>query len=126
MRRPQDWAPARERIMSKHETRIMYIEDKSGPNGLEGDGRIGLVTFSKTGRTLHYNGRQFQSLKGLGFKANYIDVDNGDHFWISGCRKDGNNTLYGGIIEIDEDVRERYWTEIRNKPERAKEDKTNG
>ena len=37
---------------------IMYIEYKG--DGLEGEARIGLVAFSKTGRTLKYNGREFQ------------------------------------------------------------------
>lgn len=45
-------------------TRIMYIENKS--NGLSGPARIGRVAFSKTGRTLYYQGRTFQSLRGQG------------------------------------------------------------
>lgn len=48
-----------------HEKSIRYIEDKSG--GLMGPVRIGRVMFSKTGRTIYYRGRSFQSLKGLGF-----------------------------------------------------------
>lgn len=47
-------------------SRIMYIENKA--EGLTGPARIGRVTFSKTGRTLYYKGRSFQSLKGEGFK----------------------------------------------------------
>jgi hypothetical protein len=58
--------------------RIMYIEDKS--DQLVGPARIGRVTFSKTGKSLHYQGKTFQSLKGNGFKANYFDVDSGDHY----------------------------------------------
>ena len=67
--------------------------------------------FSKTGKTLYYAGRRFQSLKGMGFKANYVDVDNGDEFWISGPKKDRNDRLYGGQlgIEIDEDVKDEYF-----------------
>lgn len=42
--------------------RIMYVERKA--DGLTGRARIGRVTFSKTGRTLYYQGRTFQSLKG--------------------------------------------------------------
>jgi hypothetical protein len=80
--------------MSVHKTRIMYIEDKSG--GLEGPARIGRVTFSKSGRSLTYGGRTFQSLGGSGFKANYVDVDTRDEFWISGPRKDGADRLYAG------------------------------
>jgi len=98
----------------------MYIEDKSG--GLIGAARIGRVTFSKTGRTIYYRGRSFQSLKGLGFKANFYDVETGDHFWISGPKRNGEDGLYGGATptEIDDDVREEYWREIRCQPESKK------
>ena len=90
--------------MANAKTRIMYIEDKS--EGLDGPARIGRVTFSKSGRSIHYRGRTFQSLDGSGYKANYFDVETGDHFWISGPRKDGADRLYGGSkpIEIDDDV----------------------
>ncbi len=94
--------------------KIMYIEDKS--SGLVGCARIGRVHFSKTGATLTYAGRAFQSLKGSGFKANYIDVENGDHFWISGPRRDGADGLYGRVTEagdVDADVADEYWRGIR-------------
>jgi hypothetical protein len=95
------------------ESRIMYIECK--PDGLSGPARIGRVSFSQTGKTLYYNDRAFQSSKG-GYKTNYFDVETGERFWISGCKKAGDDTLYPGIIEIDEDVREEYWLEIRQRP----------
>jgi len=99
----------------------MYIENKSADNDageLLGAARIGRVTFSKTGRSIYYNGRAFQSLKGYGFKANYYDVENNDQYWISGPRKDGEDGLYGyRPTPIDDDVREEYWTVIRKKPE---------
>jgi hypothetical protein len=66
----------------------MYIENKSGENDLIGDARIGRVTFSKTGKSIHYNGKTFQTLSGRGFKANYFDVETGEHYWISGCKRD--------------------------------------
>ena len=91
--------------------RIMYIEGKAG--GLSGPARIGRVFFSRTGRTLYYRGRRFQSLGGRGFKANYFDVESGEAYWISGCKRRGGDRLYGGLIEIDEDVREEYWRVIR-------------
>jgi hypothetical protein len=108
------------------QSRIMYIEDKSG--GLSGPARIGRVSFSKTGRTLYYRGRSFQSLKGYGFKANYHDVETGEHFWISGPRRDGGDRLYGEriAVDIDDDVREEYWTEIRGQPSRAGATVANG
>ena len=99
----------------------MYIECKAG--GLTGPGRIGRVTFSKTGRTLHYRGQRFQSLKGAGFKSNYYDIDSGEDYWISGPKRAGGDALYGGSgsIEIDEDVREQYWRDIRRQPDRVNE-----
>jgi hypothetical protein len=101
--------------------RVMYIECKAGC--LTGAGRIGRVTFSKTGRTLHYRGQRFQSLKGAGFKSNYYDLDTGEDYWISGPKRRGGDALYGGStpIEIDEDVREEYWRDIRRQPERTHE-----
>lgn len=89
-------------------SRIMYIEAKS--EGLEGDAVIGRVFFSKSGKTLYYKGLRFQSLKGAGFKANYFETETGDFFWISGPRKDQNDRLYGGNLDVtvDEDVRAEY------------------
>ena len=101
--------------------RIMYIECKAG--ALTGAARIGRVTFSQTGRTLYYGGQRFQSLKGAGFKSNYYDVDTGEDYWISGPKREGGDALYGGStpIEIDEEVREEYWREIRRRPDRVNE-----
>ena len=94
----------------------MYIELKTELNG---PARIGRVTFSKTGRTLTYRGKSFQSLKGAGSKANYFDVESGEYYWISGPRKDGADRLYVSSVpvHIDDDVREEYWAEIRGQPE---------
>jgi hypothetical protein len=101
--------------------RIMYIEYKG--DGIVGPARIGRVTFSKTGRTICYQGRNFQSLKGKRSKSNYYDVETGEHYWISGPKRSGGDALYGGStpIEIDDDVREEYWREIRREPARAHE-----
>jgi hypothetical protein len=96
-------------------SRIMYIEDKS--QSLNGPARIGRVTFSKTGRTLRYGGREFQKT-GSGYKYNHFDVETGAHFWISGPRHDGDDRLYGQStqpVEIDVDVAEEYWRDIRNR-----------
>ncbi len=98
-------------------TRIMYIEYKGGE--LTGDARIGRVKFSKSMKSIHDNGKTFETLKGSGFKANYFDIGTGEHYWISGCRKDGADRLYGERlpIHIDQDIQEEYWTEIRYLPE---------
>ena len=103
----------------------MYIESKAG--GLTGPARIGRVTFSKTGRTIYYHDQELRSLSGAGFKANYYDVATGEHYWISGPKRDGSDRLYGERIpvEIDEDVREEYWTVIRAQPSRVNESVAN-
>jgi hypothetical protein len=72
-------------------SRVMYIQKFGGLGSRQG--RIGRVYSSKTGRTLHYQGRALQSLNG-----------------------DGNDPLYPGIVEIDDDVNEEYWVKVRNLP----------
>ena len=98
--------------------RIMYVENKY--DGLDGDGRIGWVEMSRTGRSYVYRGRRLAKT-GSGYKYNCFDEDNGDLYWVSGPRKDGADKLYGGIVEIDDDARVEYWTKIRGRPDRAHE-----
>lgn len=97
-------------------TRIMYIENKAG--GLSGPARIGRVSFSRTGSTIYYQGKAYQSLKGRGFKANYFEEESGDHYWISGPKKNGRDRLYASNVPVpvDEDASDEYWSAIRGKP----------
>ncbi|CAN7368284.1 1-deoxy-D-xylulose-5-phosphate synthase [Acidovorax sp. Leaf78] len=96
--------------------RIMYIENKAG--GLSGAARIGRVSFSRTGATVYYQGKAFQSLKGKGFKANYFEEESGDHYWISGPKKNGRDRLYASRVPVtvDEDASVEYWSVIRKIP----------
>lgn len=55
-----------------------------------------------------------------------MDEESGDDdYMISGCRRDGNDRLRnqpGSFpIEIDDDAREEYWTDVRGLPERVNE-----
>jgi hypothetical protein len=103
--------------------RIMYIELKTHPGGHDdhGPARIGRVTFSDSGKTIYYRGKRFRRCKL--FCGNHYDVDTGDEYWISGCKKNGQDRhpVGGGPVEIDADVREEYWTTIRDQPEKRKE-----
>ena len=108
------WEIEDENPQAEQRDEIMYIEEKPG---LAGHARIGRVSFSATRKTIYYAGRKLQSLKGGGYKANYHNVESGLRYWISKCKKDGNDTLYPGIVEIDDDAREEYWTDIRGMPE---------
>ena len=97
--------------------RIMYIENKS--EGLSGPGRIGYVQYSKSMRSMTYNGRKFS--KCVGYKYNCFDVSDGSHWWITGPKKKGGDRLYaGGVVEIDDDALSEYWLKIRNQPENIK------
>jgi hypothetical protein len=97
-------------------SRIMYIESKA--ESLQSPARIGRVTFTKSGKGIYYRGREFYRISG--FKANYAEVEIHNPYWISGPRRDGRDRLYthsGLPIEIDDDVREEYWREIRKRPD---------
>ncbi len=102
----------------------MYIEHK-GIDGLEGRGRIGWVEVSKTGRSFHYQGKTLKKVKG-GFKHNCIDEETGEFYWVSGPKKDGGDSLYGkGIVEIDDDAQEEYWTTVREMPKKISQKQYN-
>jgi hypothetical protein len=102
--------------------RIMYIELKthSGGHNDHGPARIGRVEFNRTGKTLQYEGKRFQK-GGTDSCANYHNVETGEGYWISGPKKNGRDrhSCGGGPIEIDENVRAEYWTEIRKQPDRV-------
>jgi hypothetical protein len=103
----------------------MYIEARR-PDGRIEYGRIARVGLSKTGRTVYYDGRTFQ---GVG-RGEYIDSESGESYWFSGPRTDGNdrkgNRPGSFPIEIDEDVRQEYWRDIRGLPQRCTEPVTYG
>ncbi len=101
------------------QSRIMYIEYKG--DGISRTGRIGRVTFSKTGKSVYYAGQRFETQAGQGFKSNFFDVETREACWITGCKKNGGDRLYPGDIEIDEDVLEEYWTQIRGQPENSRQ-----
>jgi hypothetical protein len=94
----------------------MWIEQKLG-DGLSGAARIGWVKVSDRGKRIDYGPKSFRSLNGRGFKTNYYEVATREEYWISGCRKDGRDALYGTTVDIDEDALEEYWTNIRKQPQ---------
>ena len=97
---------------SDRRTRIMYIERASSTNH-DDSARIGRVSFSKTGRTVYYRGKSLR--KSAGVIGNHIDVDNGEEYWVSGPKKNGQDRHWAGkgVVNIDADVVDEYWREIR-------------
>ena len=63
----------------------MYIELKTGYSD-DGPAWIGYVKTSKTRKTIYFNDHAFQ--KSIGSYSNYIDIENGDEYWISGLKKE--------------------------------------
>ena len=107
-------------------SRIMYMELKTHEGGHDdrGAARIGRVTLSKSGKSVHYQGKTFQRTDGPVGCGNYFDVQTNDIYWISGPKSDGTDRFYWGKaapVEIDEDVRNEYWTEVRKQPARVGE-----
>ncbi len=94
---------------SKLKSRIMYVENKG-----TGDARIARVYYSRSGRLLYYRGLKLISLSGRGFKSNYMDIESGTHYWVSGPKKKGGNRLYGGDsgLVVDDDVADEYYGKL--------------
>jgi hypothetical protein len=88
---------------------LKYIELKSGFSG-NGNAWIGLVSFSKSGKTVYFNGKAFQSLTGMGISGNYFDVESGDEYWISGVKKDmsDRHKFGGGKIYVEKRILREY------------------
>jgi hypothetical protein len=81
---------------------LRYIELKSGYSD-KGPAWIGYVTPSKSGRTLYFNGRGLKKLKGQRRDCdggNYIDMETGESFWVSGVKKNGQDRHWAGSGKI--------------------------
>ena len=93
---------------------LMYIELKKGYSA-DGPARIGYVKTSKTKKTIYFNNHAFQKYNGN--YANYIDIENGDEYWISGLKKKESNRHWAGHgkIMIDRRAVNEYLTLIDEK-----------
>ena len=85
----------------------MYVENKDGE--IDGaNARIGWVTFSKSGKSVYYRGREL--LKANGIRGNFLDVNTREEFWISGIKKRGSNIHWAesASLKVDDDALEEY------------------
>jgi hypothetical protein len=103
-------------------TEIKYLELKSGFSD-NGPAWIGLVSFSKSGKTIYFDGKAFQSLSGMGISGNYFNLENGDEYWISGVKKDmsDRHKFGGGKIFVEKRTLNDY-LKIIGKSELPKSD----
>lgn len=95
--------------MKKSFENILYIELKSGYSD-DGPAWIGRVKYSKTGQTVYFNNKGFQ--KHAGISGNYIDVETGEEYWISGVKKNGEDRHWAssGKVMIDKKIIDEYLT----------------
>jgi hypothetical protein len=81
---------------------LKYIELKSGHSD-NGPAWIAYVSQSKTGRTLYFNGRGLMKLKGQrrgDSGGNYLDMETGESFWVSGLKKSGEDRHWAGSGKV--------------------------
>lgn len=88
---------------------LKYIELKTG-FGSSGPAWISRVTLSRSKTTVYFNGRALKKVRGGGISGNYIDVETGEEYWISGVKKSGTDRHWAGSgpVYIDKDVVEEY------------------
>jgi len=81
---------------------LRYIELKSGHSD-NGPAWIAYVQHSKSGRTLYFNGRGLMKLKGRRrgpVGGNYVDMETGESFWVSGVKKNGEDRHWAGSGKV--------------------------
>jgi hypothetical protein len=80
---------------------LRYVELKSGYDD-NGPAWIGYVTRSKTGRTIYFNGRALEKLKGQRrFESgNYVDLETRQAFWVSDVKKTGRDRHRAGSGKV--------------------------
>ncbi|MET2984027.1 mannose-1-phosphate guanylyltransferase [Aureibaculum conchae] len=89
---------------------LKYIELKSG-FGDNGPAWIGIAEFSKSGRTVYFNGKALKNANAMGIEGgNHYDIETGEEYWVSGIKKNGTDRHWagGGKIMIDRNVVDLY------------------
>lgn len=85
-----------ERHSSMAKSKQMYIEQKTdGVRFLDdrGPAVVGEVVFSRTFKTIRFQERIFERIRGGGIYGNYRCLQDGNEYWISGVKKRGTNRL---------------------------------
>ena len=94
---------------------LRYVEYKSDDN--KGPATISWITYSKSGRSIYYQGTRLEVMTTKGRTPHYFEPDSEDQYWVKECCPDGSDALVPMVVTIDEDAREEYWCNIRNLPE---------
>jgi hypothetical protein len=84
---------------------ILFVELKQEHSG---PAWIGYGYFSKSGQTIYFNGHVLK--RGQGITSNHFDIENGNEYWISGVKKNGQDRHWAGSgkIHIDKSAIDDY------------------
>jgi hypothetical protein len=95
--------------LKKMRTEIKYIELVNGFSH-DGPAWIGLVSFSKSGKTVYFDGKAFQRVGSDRTAGNFYDIESGDEYWISGTKKDmsDRHKFGGGKILVEKRILNEY------------------
>ena len=90
---------------------LRYVELKSGQND-RGPAWIARVKVSRSGNTVYFDGKALK--RGGGISGNYIDLETGEEYWVSGVKKDGSDRHWAGRgkVAIEKSAVAEYLTEI--------------
>jgi len=76
---------------------LIYVELTNGYNHDE-RAEIGFGFYNRTRSTIYFNGRILG--KGKSVVGNFVDIETGEHYWVSGTKKNGRNRHWAGKGKI--------------------------
>ena len=90
---------------------LIYVELTNGFNHDE-KAEIGFGYYNRTRSTVYFNGRIFG--KGKRIVGNFVDIETGENYWVSGTKKNGQNRHWAGKgkIHIDKTAIPEYLNHI--------------
>lgn len=89
--------------MSKPREVVRYVEQKTDGNASlhdRGPAFIAKVRLSKTGLRIYFGDKTLQRIRGGGTSGNYVCLEDGDEYWVSGVKKRGTNRHWAGSGDV--------------------------
>lgn len=85
----------------------MFVQLKTGFPTDQGPCWVCRVHFSKSWQSARFHSRSLR--RENGFEHNFVDLDSGDKWWVSGPKRDRTDARYSTQQPIiDDDVRREY------------------
>ena len=91
------------------EPKLVYVELKTGFSD-DGPAWIGKASFSKTGKSVYFNGLLLKQNHRGSTGGNRYEINSGDIYWVSGIKKNEQDRHWAGSgkIQIDAGVIPEY------------------